>query len=379
MRGVLAVSRVSGIEARTRYAGVLFYLVFVLFLSSTESGMKFIQALPGNLDLSQVIITVIAVGVAFFTSEPIGFVFNSLYVFLWNAKGGRRPEFGGYAAEWKKKLSYDFAEKIVEYKAGSKHEAQEQGTQASKERWKEYGPDVFLSYFWQQAPPTLVQWVSRRHTALFVANSGIVAIASALLLSTIPVTAWGMGVTAATYVVVAMSLVLAFILYYNGRPARTEAWQMIDLWMHQAFDPQMGKALDDIMGLFSSGKRKTVDLKPSFKVMRVNDVKMRESENDRRLFYFDKDVDIVSTTISKAHTEPSHLHTVNTESYYVIHGKLLFNVEGQDIWLRAGDMIVVNPGSCHHFKTTDEEVVFLAIKKEPGLSDKKPCSDETEM
>jgi quercetin dioxygenase-like cupin family protein len=64
---------------------------------------------------------------------------------------------------------------------------------------------------------------------------------------------------------------------------------------------------------------------------------------------------------------------VNTETYYVVRGKLLLNVEGHDIWLTKGDLVIVNPGACHHFETTEEEVVFIAIKEEPGLDDKKAC------
>ena len=129
----------------------------------------------------------------------------------------------------------------------------------------------------------------------------------------------------------------------------------------------------NITMLVSPEHEKVNELKPSFKVMRVNDVKVRDAENDRRLYYFDNTVDIVVVTISKRHIEPSHLHTVNTEIYYVVRGKLLVNVEGQDIWLNEGDLVLVNPGACHHFETTDEEVMFIAIKKEPELDDKKSC------
>ena len=125
--------------------------------------------------------------------------------------------------------------------------------------------------------------------------------------------------------------------------------------------------------LVSPEQEKVNKLKPSFKVMRVNDVKVRDAEHDRRLYYFDDTVDMVVVTNSKRHVEPSHLHTMNTEIYYVVRGELLVNVEGQDLWLNEGDLVIVNPGACHHFETTDEEVMFIAIKKEPGLDDKKSC------
>ena len=108
-------------------------------------------------------------------------------------------------------------------------------------------------------------------------------------------------------------------------------------------------------------------------VIRLNDAKVRDTESDRRLFYFDETVDIVVVTGARRHVEPSHLHTMNTEIYYVIRGRLLVSVEGHECWLNEGDLVVVNPLACHHFETTDEEVIFMAIKKEPGLKDKKVC------
>ena len=107
--------------------------------------------------------------------------------------------------------------------------------------------------------------------------------------------------------------------------------------------------------------------------MKANEVKVREAEGDRRLFYFDDTVDIVLVTNTKRHVEPAHLHTQNTEIYYVIEGKLLLSVDGQKHWLKAGDLATVYPGACHHFETTDDQVVFMAIKKESGVFDKELC------
>jgi quercetin dioxygenase-like cupin family protein len=114
-------------------------------------------------------------------------------------------------------------------------------------------------------------------------------------------------------------------------------------------------------------------LRPACRVMRANDVKVREAEHDRRLFYFDDTVDIVVVTGTKRHLEPAHRHTQNTEIYYVIRGKLLLSVDGQQFSLNEGDLVTVHPGACHHFETTDEQVVFMAIKVEPGLRDKELC------
>ena len=111
----------------------------------------------------------------------------------------------------------------------------------------------------------------------------------------------------------------------------------------------------------------------AFNIMRCDEVKARIEPNQRRNYYFDDLIDLVLVQISKKHVEPDHLHTENTEFYLVIRGKLLLNVEGEEVWLSEGDLLTVNPGACHHFETTAEEVLFLAIKKKPGLDDKKRC------
>ena len=112
---------------------------------------------------------------------------------------------------------------------------------------------------------------------------------------------------------------------------------------------------------------------PLFKILHSSDVKVRETKSDLRLYYFDEDVDIVVVTGSKSHIEPAHLHSENTEIYFVIQGRMVLNVEGEALWLQQGDLVTVKPGACHYFETFDEKVIFLAIKKEPGLDDKELC------
>ena len=110
-----------------------------------------------------------------------------------------------------------------------------------------------------------------------------------------------------------------------------------------------------------------------FRVLGAAAVNRREHPGDSRLYYCDQDIDVVVTTMRKRHVEPPHKHRRNTESYYVVRGSLIMHVEGAVETLGEGDMMVIPPGVCHSFETTDEEVCFLAIKKIPLLKDKQPC------
>ena len=114
-------------------------------------------------------------------------------------------------------------------------------------------------------------------------------------------------------------------------------------------------------------------MKKRFKIMHSSDVNRRINENDLRLYYCDSDIDFIVTTISKKHIEPSHVHKKNTESYYILQGKLIMHVDGEKIELYPGDMMVIQPGVCHSFETTCKEVCFYTIKKEPKIKDKELC------
>jgi len=371
-------------EKRWNDVGLIFYLALVAPLLLTDSGMKFAESLLNNKDMFNFVAPIVGVLLAFSTSDLIGYLFNTIFIFFWNFssnyktvfvfsadKKGKfrfKPEFGGYSLEWKK-IKYDFADKL-----------RERANRVEDDRLGNYSPDVVLSYFWQQASKPLVEWVQRRHTVFYKGWTIISTMTIAMLISVWLIISVNLGWTTSNWFVLIVFVVLAWFIAYNAQIARTEAWQLMDLWASEAFDPEIKKAVKEINDSLSSKAEhsKAADFqypigKPRFKVMRVDDVKARNAKNDKRLFYFDNDVDIVATTISKKHVETSHFHTANVESYYVVSGKLLLVVDGQNIWLNKGDFITVYPGVCHHFETTSQTVVFLAIKKEPGLMDKQPC------
>lgn len=112
---------------------------------------------------------------------------------------------------------------------------------------------------------------------------------------------------------------------------------------------------------------------PVFTLIRAGEAQLRERDDEQRRYYFNDLIDLVLVTSAKKHCEPSHLHKLNQETYYVIRGELWMNIAGRDLHLYAGDLVVVPPGVCHRFETTGDEVIFLALKKEPGLKDKRPC------
>jgi mannose-6-phosphate isomerase-like protein (cupin superfamily) len=366
---------------RNKNAGLMFYAVVLLFILATRRGATFLQSEPDGVQWLELGIAAVSLGVAFFTSDAVGYVFNSIWMFVWNARAGRRPEHGGYSYEWRR-LSYDLKQETLNrYRDCG-------GVQGMVNPWGQYSLDVFLSYFWQQAPVKLVEWVSRRHTVLHMARTVLMALASGAAVAVGLIMGLGLGWTVLNTVGLAALLLFAAFIEYNARGGRTEAWQMVNLWAAVGLDAPMGKTLRSLMHEFSastaestvSGQRahhaehqETAVLLPDFTVKRATDVKKRVSEHDERLYYFDRDVDIVVTNISKKHVAPAHLHTENTEIYYVVEGSLGVAVKGQTVQLGEGDLMIIYPGACHHFETAEEPVTFLAIKGKPGLDDKRPC------
>ncbi|HEX5731611.1 MAG TPA: cupin domain-containing protein [Blastocatellia bacterium] len=70
-----------------------------------------------------------------------------------------------------------------------------------------------------------------------------------------------------------------------------------------------------------------------------------------------------------------HYHREATEIYMVVEGEMTIEVEGRQYALRAGDMIVVNPGAAHEVKRGKEKFLCRVITVNcKGMADKFPAS-----
>jgi len=234
-------------ETRFRISGLLFYVVFILNLSVTYSGRPFFCNLlqSDQTDIYQAVATLVGVGALLFTSDVVGYVFSTICYFFWNPLALRKGKFG-YAAEMEK-LGYDLKSIIIErYKNSQEKDDSETLHKKFEGQWEAYSPDVFLSYIFQQAPPSIVGWTSRRHTALFAGMAAELAIFLGLIFSAIAIYIYGMGWTSLNTVVLILSIGVLILLYFNARQAGTEARQMIDLWIAQALNPNLRAILKRI-------------------------------------------------------------------------------------------------------------------------------------
>ena len=348
-------------EQRMRYAGLFFYIVVILSLFVSARGHTHLKdIINSTAAFKDILFPLVSLAIIVFTSESVGYLFNSIFVFIWNLRGSIRPEYGGYAAEWNS-LNYDYKQIVLD-KCGKKEE----------DRLTKYGADVFFSYFWNQFPERAVEWVSRRHSAFFINMSTVVSIITGVIFAFIIIEAKSMGHSRENWIVYFGSLLFAAIFVYNALGPKREAFQMIDFLSRNLFDDEFSNNLNSIQNSTSNISTEA-KASPLYRIFRNSDLREKINVNDKRKYYFDSEVDIVRTTISKTHIEPKHLHQENIEIYLIEYGNMNLIVDDKTIPMVEGDMVIVYPNAVHAFETTESEVRFLAIKKYPGLMDKVAC------
>jgi hypothetical protein len=234
-------------DLRIRSAGILFYIVLAMSLLVTHVSVNFLRNLsfqPAQTDFYQLVTAALGLGTILFTSDAIGYLFSSIHIFMWNIVRGRFHQGrGGYSAEWQR-LEYDLKAHIIkEFSLALRSSADQDRHRKIQKRWESYSSDVFLSYFWQQAPQGIVDWTSRRHTAFFTGMSTVIAIGLGLSISAIVISAFRMGWTNANWYITAISAIVAFMLYMNAQYARKEAFEIMDLWLSGKLNPQLQKIL----------------------------------------------------------------------------------------------------------------------------------------
>lgn len=141
-------------ELRYKVSGILFYLIFIMNAVLTVKGHDFVLRIidqilnpqANNVPSIVPLVSVLLVGgTALFTSDAIGYLFGSIFVFCWNSFGGER-------LQWRK-IGYDLQSQLSRLNIVDQ-----------SHYYKDY-KDVVFNYFWQQNPDSIIQWAVRRDTA----------------------------------------------------------------------------------------------------------------------------------------------------------------------------------------------------------------------
>lgn len=224
-------------EQRWKYVGTVFYLVFAASLLLTNKGIELTSSFLSSSTTYGPIIVAIGIIVGFLTSGQVGYIFNTLYVCYWNFFRG------GYNAELEK-LTYNLKDELIKQ--------YETNNRTLNGNLKKYGLNVFLSYFWQQEPGHLIDWVARRYTIYFVNMVNIFGIILALVISWSIIWWFNMGPNLYTIVILVASIIFIRISYYNAHVSKEEASQMLDVWVFGVLDPKMNESIKKFKGLTPS-------------------------------------------------------------------------------------------------------------------------------
>ncbi|HJU48777.1 MAG TPA: cupin domain-containing protein [Gaiellaceae bacterium] len=63
----------------------------------------------------------------------------------------------------------------------------------------------------------------------------------------------------------------------------------------------------------------------------------------------------------------AHLHPYQTETFEVLDGEITFTVDGEKIVAKAGDAVVVEPGTAHRFQNTGDTPARFRCEIRPAL------------
>ena len=143
-------------DMRFRVVGVFFYLLLLLSLGLTKSGMESLRELfscGSNLQSLQIVISLAGLGALLFTSDAMGYFFGTVFHRIWDYHGG-------WSRFWR-----DLGIKDSFQRAHDRKHAQGGSSLRSEacRRPADFPEDLYFSYFWQRVPQGRREWAMRRH------------------------------------------------------------------------------------------------------------------------------------------------------------------------------------------------------------------------
>lgn len=226
-----------GREFRFRPSGMIFYIILLLNLLGSEAGTDLIQALLSDVDVNRGVAAIVSTGILLFTSDSIGYLFNSAVFFIFRL-------WGGYSRDYRTRLGYrNFKQAIID-----QYTALEESTEGHwqhkqfEQQWGKYNEEVFMAYFfWHQVghKNPLDDWHVRRWSAYMTGMTTVLGIAAGLIFSSVFILAFQLNFSVCNAIIGAISLGMMAILWANASQARKQAWQIVDLWLAGILNPQV--------------------------------------------------------------------------------------------------------------------------------------------
>jgi len=225
----------SSREERYRYSGLIFFLSFLTYIFSTKNGIDFLQEFMNNyydIDLIDSLLPIVGLGIAIFTAEPIGYLFNQIYIMIWNLNWNfLKPDYGGYSSEWSK-IEYNIKDKILEELSDINQDPEIlKENENATEKLKDISLDVISSYFMQYSPTYIQNWILRRYSIFFTNRTNNLSLFFSTMLSLLIIHKYGFGFSSTYIIVMLFWFFILLCFFYNAKGARTQARHMLELWL----------------------------------------------------------------------------------------------------------------------------------------------------
>ena len=281
---------------RWKNQGIVFLITLMtIYFFCTEPGEKLIKNIYTNTDNLKQLYPIVTIVIAFFGSAAIGYLINSFTVASVCIFRKREPG-EWYTSEWEKNIQISFWNYLIKNAPNKNYDEFNPSV-----RLKEYSCDVILSYYWQQAPESLIKWVSRRHDVYwtniainYALGFGVgIFLVLWLTMLEIKITEFNLYRTIGT---ICIMLIVGRFNYLHARFARIEACNLIELWAFHKFkykfnsDDNLAIKIYELLDIAcddckSNPEDKTKDT-PNVKIGKQTINKcinyMKEKENDKK-------------------------------------------------------------------------------------------------
>lgn len=211
-------------DVRYRFIGILSFIVFALMMLLSKYSLPPAQVTP-NVDLLRDPVTFAVFGLllTIFASEGIGYIFSTVAIFIWEKYTG------GYSGILKKELGDE--ERIIEKLEGDRKRI--------FQNCRDIDYDLFISYFWQRADRSLLDWAVRRWNIYFTNLSAIFTIVMTFIISFILINHNFFNIFKSIQFEYSNNIILLMfglilyssILYSEANRNKMQAINMIKLWL----------------------------------------------------------------------------------------------------------------------------------------------------
>jgi hypothetical protein len=243
-------------DFRFRVSGLLFVIVILLNLAFSNNGKKLISDLLAkatNLEFLQILLGTILI---VFASDAIGYIFNSIAVFIFNRSGG-------YSGKFKKHLGYsELRDSIIQtYDSMNVELPNDFSHDKFRLKWDAYNTEhFFVNFFWHRSelPSNLNEWLERRYNAYFTAHSCSIALIIATLISFVTICNPIFGISPVNWIVLLFTGFGVLIFVLNGKEAMKDAMAITDLHIAEYVNPRVRKILGRYQTLRTMSKERKI-------------------------------------------------------------------------------------------------------------------------